>query len=221
MARPIASPARAYTSRAPGSPRWARSTASAASATGRPVASRDRGGRSRRPPRSPRRTRGCRSGTAAPRVDGHVPDLAGHAVRARDDPAVHHQAAADARADRHHGEVGEADARAEPLLGDGQGPDVVVDGDRQSGRRSPRVRRAGRRASPGRASSAPLRRRGPRRRRRRGRSRWTSHAEPVRLGEQFLHQGGDRGEHGAGSRSVTGVRAGPSGSGSTGPPVRR
>lgn len=66
------------------------------------------------------------------RVDGDMADLAGHAMCSGDHPAVHDEPAADSRAHGHHGEVGQTHSGAEPLLGDGEGPYVVVDRRRQT-----------------------------------------------------------------------------------------
>ena len=61
-----------------------------------------------------------------------VPELAGHAVRAAEDPVVDHEGAADAGSQGHAQHEAVPDAGAEPALGEGRRVGVVVHDDGQA-----------------------------------------------------------------------------------------
>ena len=115
--------------------------------------------------------------------DLHVPELAGHAVGAAEDPAVDDDRAADAGAERDAQDEPVPGAGAEPALAERGGVGVVVDHDRDGDPARQRGPAAARRARPGAARtsrSTGWRRRSrrrrcrPRRRRSRCCSSWTS-----------------------------------------------
>ena len=86
---------------------------------------------------------------AAVGLDDHVADVAGVAVGAVEQPAVEHDAAADAGRHDHGEEVRHARGGAAPALAERQRLGVVVDVHRQAGSARPAAAAAGSRASPG------------------------------------------------------------------------
>ncbi len=90
-------------------------------------------------------------------VDDHVPDFAGEARRAHLDAVVHHDAAADARAERDHHDVVEAAGGTQAMLGQDGEVGVVLDDDPPPGEavadqggpvHAVRLRQVGREAQP-------------------------------------------------------------------------
>ena len=159
-ASPRVWPAAAKTSPIGGSPSRASATASVERRLGRPsacVADRRRAGSATKASRQPRLPQSQRGPSGSMVVWPNSPPAAAPAAV---ELAVEDHAHADAAAEGDDEEVGDADAGAEPLLGQGQGVDVVLDRPPAA----PAVLRAvgggGRRASRRRARSGRCRRGG-------------------------------------------------------------